>query len=156
MVRMRGSLAATLLAILAASCGGRPSVTIMVAGEIVPTQVVSTTEGTPCSTKHGDGPFPTLAPTIVREPTPLAIRVDAEPGSEIRGRIYEIDTSAPTMQLLPASGPLEQFTLTSGVNYPSRSIVATRTYQVSVDVSRSVLGFRSEVTHAFNVRVQPP
>jgi hypothetical protein len=42
------------------------------------------------------------------------------------------------------------------VTYQSRSIVATRTYQVSVDVSRSALGFRSDVTHAFNVRVQPP
>ena len=156
MIRSRGPLAAILLAILAASCGGRPSVTVMVAGEIVPTQVVGTLEGTPCSTSHGDGPFPTLAPTIVREPTPLAIRVDAEPGFQIRGRIYEIDTSTPALRLLPASGPLEEFTLMSGVTYQSRSIVATRTYQVSVDVSRSALGFRSDVTHAFNVRVQPP
>lgn len=127
MIRSRVPLAAILLTILVASCGGRPSVTVMVAGEIVPTQVVSTMEGTPCSAKIGDGPFPTLAPTIVREPTPLAIRVDAEPGSQIRGRIYEIDTSTPVMRLLPASGPLEEFTLTSGVTYQSRSIVATRT-----------------------------
>ena len=156
MIRSRGPLAAILLAILAASCGGRPSVTVMVAGEIVPTQLVSSTEGTPCSTSHGDGPFPTLAPTIVREPTPLAIRVDADPGSQIRGRIYEIDASTPVMRLLPASGPLEEFTLTSGVTYQSRSIVASRSYEVWVDVSRSVLGFRSEVGHAFRVRVQPP
>ena len=156
MIRLRGPLAAILLAILVASCGGRPSLTVMVAGEIVPTQVVSTTEGTPCSTSHGDGPAPPRDPMIVREPTPLAIRVDTEPGYQIRGQIYEIDTSTPALRLLPASGPLEEFTLTSGVTYQSRSIVASRSYQVSVDVSRSVLGFRSEVGHAFRVRVQPP
>jgi hypothetical protein len=156
MIRSRSPLAAILLAILAASCGGRPSVTVMVAGEIVPTQLVSTTEGTPCSTSHGDGPAPPRNPTIVREPTPLAIRVDTDPGFQIRGRIYEIDTSTPELRLLPASGPLEEFTLTSGVTYQSRSIVASRSYEVWVDVSRSVLGFRSEVGHAFRVRVQPP
>jgi hypothetical protein len=156
MIRSRGPLAAILLAILVASCGGRPSVTVMVAGKVVPTQVVSKTEGTPCSTSHGDGPAPPRDPMILREPTPLAIRVDAEPGYQIRGRIYEIDASTPDLRLLPASGPLEEFTLTSGVTYQSRSIVASRSYQVSVDVSRSVLGFRSEVGHAFRVRVQPP
>jgi hypothetical protein len=156
MTRSRGPLAAILLAIIAASCGGRPSVTVMVAGEIVPTEVVSTLEGTPCSTSHGDGPAPRRDPTIVREPTPVALRVDTEPGSQIRGRIYEIDTSTPALRLLPASGPLEEFTLTSGVIYESRSIVASRSYEVSVDVSRSVLGFRNEVTHAFRVRVQSP
>ena len=156
MIRSHGPFAAILLTILAASCGGRPSVTVMVAGEIVPTEVVSTAEGTPCSTSHGDGPAPRRDPTIVREPTPLAIRVDAEPGFQIRGRIYEIDTSTPELRLLPASGPLEEFTLTSGVTYQTRSVVVSRSYEVSVDVSRSVLGFRSEVTHAFRVRVQPP
>jgi len=60
------------------------------------------------------------------------------------------------LRLLPASGPLEDFTLASGVTYQSRSIVASRSYEVWVDVSRSVLGFRSEVGHAFRVRVQPP
>jgi hypothetical protein len=156
MIRSRGPLAAILLAILAASCGGRPSVTVMVAGEIVPTQVVSTMEGTPCSTAIGDGAFPPRDPTIVREPTPLAIRVDTEPGYQIRGRTYEIDTSTPAMRPLPASGPLEEFTLTSGATYQLRSIVASRSYEVWLDVSRSALGFNSAVTHAFRVRVQSP
>jgi hypothetical protein len=156
MIRSRRPLAAILLAILAASCGGRPTVTVVVAGETMPTQVVSTTEGTPCSTSHGDGPAPPRDPTIVRGPTPLAIRVDAEPGSQVRVLIYEIDTSTPALRLLPASGPLEEFRGTSGVTYQSRSIVASRSYEVWVDVSRSVLGFRSEVGHAFRVRVQPP
>jgi hypothetical protein len=156
MTRWRGPLA-IVIAILAASCSpGRPSVTVAVAGQVVPTQVVSTFEGTPCSTSHGDGPFPSRDPTIVREPTPLAIRVDAGPGSEIRGWIYEVDTSTPALRLLPASGPLEEFTLVSGGTYQSRSIVAARTYAVTVDVARSVLGFRSAVTHAFRVRVEPP
>jgi hypothetical protein len=149
-MRSRGPLTAIVLAILVASCGGRPSVTVSVAGETVPTLVTSTTEGTPCSTMHGDGPYPSRAPTIVRGPTPVAIRVDAEPGVRIQVWIYDIE--APTA----SGGPLEEFTLTGGGTYQSRSIVAARTYDVVVNVARSVLGFSSGVTHAFRVRVQSP
>jgi hypothetical protein len=148
-MRSRGPLAAILLAILLASCGGRPSVTVRVAGEIVPTQVVSTTEGTPCSTSHGDGPALSRE-TTVRALTPLAIRVETDSGTHVLGWIYDID--APT----PSGGPLEEFTLAGTGTHQSRSIVATRRYEVVVNVARSVLGFRSEVTHAFRVRVQPP
>jgi hypothetical protein len=155
MIRSRGPLAGILLAIIVASCGGRPSVTVRVAGEIVPTQIGSSLDGTPCSTTVRDAPF--LPPvTIVREPTPLEIRVDADPGYEISGWIYEMDASAPVPRLLPASGPLEEFTLVSGEAYRSRSIVAARTYAVMVNVERSALGFRSEVSHLFGVRVEQP
>jgi hypothetical protein len=156
MTGSRRPLAAMLLAILAASCSpGRPTVTVRVAGEIVPTQIGSSSEGTPCSTTIGDGAFSPPV-TIVRELTPLAIRVDADPGSEIRGWIYEMDSSAPVPRLLPASAPLEEFTLVSGETHRSRAIVAARTYAVTVHVERSALGFRSEVAHVFAVRLEPP
>jgi hypothetical protein len=148
-MRSHGPLAAIMLAVLVASCGGRPAVTVRVAGEIVPTQVTSTTEGTPCSTSHGDGPFsPRL--TIVRVSTPITIRVDVDPGTQVRGWIYDVDGPTPT------GGPLEEFTLAGTGTHQSRSIVAARTYNVLVNVARSVMGFRSEVTHAFSLRVEPP
>lgn len=155
MIRSRGPLAAILFAILIASCGGRPSVTVRVAGEIVPTQTGSSQEGTPCSMTVRDAPFGPPV-TIVRGPTPLAIRVDVDPGYEISGWIYEMDASSPVPRMLPASGPLEEFTLVSGEAYRSRSIVAGRTYAVMVNVERSALGFRSEVSYLFGVRVEPP
>ena len=148
-MRSRGPLATILLAILLASCGGRPSVTVRVAGEIVPTQVVSTSEGTPCSGRIGDGAFMPRE-TIVRASAPLAIRVDTDSGTHVLGWIYDID--APT----PSGGPLEEFTLACAGTHQSRSMVAARRYEVIVNVGRSVLGFSSEVTHAFRVRVQPP
>ena len=148
-MRSRGPLAAILLAILLASCGGRPSVTVRVAGEIVPTQVVSTGEGTPCSGQVGDGRF-VPRETIVRASAPIAIQVDTDSGTHVLGWIYDLD--APT----PSGGPLEEFTLAGAGTHQSRSIVAARRYEVVVNVARSVLGFRSEVTHAFRVRVEPP
>ena len=151
MTRARRPLTAILLAILAASCSpGRASVTVAVAGEVVPTQVVGTTEATPCSMSHGDGPFDPRVVTIVRGPTPIAIRVEVAPSAEIRGWIY--DTEAPT----PSGGPLEEFTLSNSGTHQSRSMMAARTYQVIVSATRSVLGLRSEVGHAFRVRVEPP
>jgi hypothetical protein len=148
-MRSRGPLAAILLAILLASCGGRPSVTVRVAGEIVPTQVVSTMEGTPCSGRVGDGPF-LPGETSVRASAPFAIQVDTDSDAHVLGWIYDID--APT----PSGGPLEEFTFAGAGTHQSRSMVAARRYQVIVNVARSVLGFRSEVTHAFRVHVQPP
>ena len=150
MIRSRGPLAAILLAVLFASCGGRPSVTVRIAGDIVPTRVLSTTQATPCSASHGDAFLPPAPPTIVRSPPPLAIGVDVESGSDVRGWIYDEDS--PT----PSGGPLEEFTLTTSGTYVSRSIVPSRTYNVVVNVVRSALGFRTEVTHGFRLRVQPP
>ena len=148
-MRSRGPLAAILLAILVASCGGRPTVTVRVAGEIVATQVVSTMEGTPCSGRVGDGPF-LPGETIVRAAAPVAIRVDTDSDTHVLGWIYDLD--APT----PSGGPLEEFTFAVAGTHQSRSIVTGRRYQVVVNVGRSLLGFRSDVTHAFRMRVQPP
>jgi hypothetical protein len=151
MTPSRAPLGAILLAILAASCSpGRSSVTVAVAGVVVPTQLVGTTEATPCSISHGDGPFDTRVVTIVRASTPVSIRVDVAPGAEIRGRIYDTEVRP------PSSGPLEEFTLSDSGTHQSRSMVAARTYEVIVSATRSVLGFRSEVGHAFRVRVEPP
>ncbi|HKY51703.1 MAG TPA: hypothetical protein VJP45_10645 [Candidatus Limnocylindria bacterium] len=112
--------------------------------------LASTLEGTPCSTTIGDGPAGPQDPKIVRATPPVAIRVDTDPGADVRGWIYDID--APT----PSRGPLEEFTLLGSGEYRSRSIVAARTYEVMVHVERSLLGFRNRVTHVFRMRVQPP
>jgi hypothetical protein len=150
MTGSRRPLAAMLLAILAASCSpGRASVTVAIAGETVPTQIASTTETTPCSGAHGDGPAPAQV-TIVRASTPITIRVDVEPSAEIRGLIYDIES--PTS----SGGPLEEFRLSGSGTHQSRSIVGSRTYQILVNAERSLLGFRSEVTHAFRVRLEAP
>lgn len=151
MTRSRAPLGTILLAILAASCSpGRSSVTVAVAGVVVPTQLVGTTEATPCSMTTADGPFDSRVVTIIRAPTPIAIRVEVAPSAEIRGRIYDTEVRP------PSGGPLEEFTLSDSGTHQSRSMVAARTYEVIVSATRSVLGFRSEVGHAFRVRVEPP
>ena len=80
----------------------------------------STTEGTACSTSHGDA-FPQNVPlTIVHGSASPTIRFEAGQGAtEIRGWIYDVE--APS----PSGGPTEEFTLqgTSGT-YQPRSIVA--------------------------------
>jgi hypothetical protein len=145
------TLAAILVAILVASCGSRPGVTVTIDGKEVPKVLSSTTEGTRCSTEHGDA-FPQNVPlTTVHGPKPLALRFDAgQTAAEIRGWIYDDDSPS------PPSGPIEGFTLPgrSGT-YEPRSIVAGRTYSVTVNVRWSFLVTQGEETHLFRVRVEP-
>jgi len=151
MIRSRFGLAAIVAAILLASCGGRPSVTVSIADQMVNTTLTSTTETTGCTTSHGDGPFDRTV-TTVRALTPVTLTVEAGQGAtRIRGWIYDIE--APR----PSGGPIEEFTLPghSGV-YEPRSIVPARTYEVVVNVAWSALITRGEVTHVFRVRVEPP
>jgi hypothetical protein len=138
-VRSRFPLAAIVLAILLASCGGRPAVTVTLAGQPMPMVLASTTEGTPCSTSHGDA-FPQNIPlTTVRSSMPVTIHVEADQGTEIRGWIYDVD--APS----PSGGPTLEFTLPgrSG-SYEVRSIVAARTYQVLLNVRWSLVVTQGE------------
>ncbi len=138
------------LAVLVASCGGRPGVTVSIDGQSVPTVLSSTTEGTPCSTSHGDAFAQNIPLTTVRGSTPVTIRVEADQGAEIRGWIYDLD--APS-----SSGrPNEEFTLPgrSG-SYEVRSIIPARTYQVLVNVRWSFVVTQGEVTHLFKFRVEP-
>ncbi|MEK6206699.1 MAG: hypothetical protein AABM32_03575 [Chloroflexota bacterium] len=150
-MRSRTKLAAIVLAILIASCGGRPDVSVSIAGETVPTVLASATEGTGCSTSHGDA-FPQNVPlTTIRAATPITLHFDAGQGaSEIRGWIY--DVAAPTA----SGGPNEEFTMAgrSG-DYEVRSIVPNRTYRVLVNVRWSFLMTQGEVSHIFEMRVQP-
>jgi len=151
MIRSRLPLATIIAAVLLASCGGRPSVTISIAGQLVNTTLTSTTETTGCTTSHGDGPFDRTL-TTVRALTPVTLTVEAgQSATGIRGWIYDVDR--PT----PSGGPMEEFTLPGrrGV-YDPRSIVPARTYEVVVNVTWSMLITRGEVTHAFRVRVEPP
>jgi len=137
--------------ILVASCGGRPGLNVSIANDTVPMVLGSTTEGTACSTSHGDA-FPQNVPlTIVHGSASPTIRFEAGQGAtEIRGWIYDIE--APS----PSGGPTEEFTLqgTSGT-YQPRSIVAARTYRILVNVRWSFVVTHGEETHLFDLRAVP-
>src|SRR5437773_10358496 len=80
-MRSRLPLGVLLVAVLLASCDGRPGVAVSIGGERVPMVLASTTEGTACSTSHGDA-FPQLAPLpTVRAATPVALHFEADPGA---------------------------------------------------------------------------
>ena len=140
-----------LLAILVASCGGRPGVIVSIGGETVPMVLGSSSEGTACSTSIGDA-FPENVPlTTVHAATPVTLRFDAGQGAtEIRGWIYDLE--APS----PSGGPNEEFTVPgrSGT-YETRSIVAARTYSITVNVRWSFVVTQGEETHLFRLRVEP-
>jgi len=140
-----------LLAILVASCGGRPGVIVSIGGETVPMVLGSSSEGTACSTSIGDA-FPENVPlTTVHAATPVTLRFDADQGAtEIRGWIYDLE--APS----PSGGPNEEFTVPgrSGT-YETRSIVAARTYSITVNVRWSFVVTQGEETHLFRLRVEP-
>ncbi len=150
-MRSRLPLGVLLLAILLASCGGRPGVAVSIGGESVPMVLASTTEGTACSTSHGDA-FPQLAPlTTVRAVTPVALHFEAGQGAtKIRGWIYDLDAQS------QPGGPIEDFTLLgrSGAFEP-RSMVASRTYSVTVNVVWSFVVRQGEETHLFRLRIEP-
>jgi hypothetical protein len=149
-MRSRVPLGAVLLAILLASCGGRPNVAVSIGGQVVPMVLASTTEGTACSTSHGDA-FPQNVPlTKVNGPAPVTLRVEADQGAEIRGWIYDVEAPA------PSGGPNEEFTLPgrSGT-YQTRSIVPGRIYRMLIHVSWSFVVTHGEVTHLFDFRVEP-
>jgi hypothetical protein len=148
-MRPRVPLAAIFLLILVASCGGRPDVRVRVAGDTIPTVLASTSDGTACSTSIGDA-FPQNVPlTIVRAPMPVKLEFEAGQGAtEIRGAIYDRDA--------PPGNPTEEFTLQgdSG-SYELRTPVVARTYRVLVNVRWSIVVAHGEVTHLFDLRVQP-
>jgi hypothetical protein len=150
-VRSRLPLAAIFLAVILASCGGRPGVNVTLAGVSVPMVLASASEGTACSSSIGDA-FPQNTPlTTVRGSTRPIIHVEADQGAtEIRGFIYDVD--APS----PSGGPNEEFTLPgrSG-SYEMSSILPAHTYQVLVNVRWSFVVTQGEVTHLFKFRVEP-
>jgi len=151
-MRSRLPLSAILFAILLASCGGHPDVTVKVGGETVRMVLASATEQTGCQTEHGDA-FPRDVPlTTVRAPVPVTLQIDAGQGAtQIRGWFYDVD--AP----LASGGPIEEFTLPgrSG-SHSARSMAPARTYSVLVNVQWSALIKQGEVTYIFRVRVEPP
>jgi hypothetical protein len=111
--------------------------------------LASTSEGTACSTSIGDA-FPQNLPlTTVRGPTAPVLRFEAGEGAtEIRGAIYDLAA--------PPGGPIEEFTLSgrSGEFQP-RSITPARTCRVLVNVLWSFVITHGEVTHLFEMRVEP-
>jgi len=146
------ALAVIVLAIVLASCGGAPNVTVTIAGVTVPMVLASTSVRTGCSGEVGDA-FPRDVPlTTVRALTPAVIHVEAGQGATgTRGWIYDVD--APTA----SGGPLEEFALSGRTgDHTSKSIVTARTYTVVVNVMWSALVTEGEVTHIFRLRVEPP
>ena len=150
-MRSRLPLSAILFAILLASCGGHPDVTVKVGGETVRMVLASATERTGCSSQHGDA-FPQDVPlTTVRAAVPVTLQVEAGQGAtQIRGVVYDVDTP------LASGGPSEDFTLPgrSGA-HQLRSMVTARTYSVLVNVQWSALVKQGEVTYVFRVRIEP-
>jgi hypothetical protein len=144
-------LGAILTVILIAACGGRPEVSVSIAGQPVRMVLASASEGTACSTSHGDA-FPQNVPlTTIRAATPVTLHFEAGQGAtEIRGWIYDI--AAPTA----TGGPNEEFTVPgrSG-EYVLRSVVPNRTYRVVTNVRWSFLVTQGEVSHIFEMRVEP-
>src|SRR6266571_114676 len=128
-MRSRRPLGVVLVAVLLASCGGRPGVTVTI----------------------GDD-FPQTVPlTTVRSAPPLTLHFEAGQGpSEIRGAIYDVDAPA------ASGGPDEEFSVAgrSG-SYEARSVIAGRTYRVLVNVRWSFVVTRGEETHLFEVRLEP-
>jgi hypothetical protein len=150
-MRSRLPLGVLLVAILLASCGGRPGLTVTIADETVPMVLGSTSEGTACSTSIGDAFPKTLPLTIVRAAPPLALQFEAGQGaSEIRGAIY--DLAAPAA----SGGPNEEFSVAGRTgSYETRSLIAGRTYRVLVNVRWSFVVTHGEETHLFEVRLEP-
>ncbi len=150
-MRSRRPLGVVLVAVLLASCGGRPGVTVTIGGDVVSMALGSTSEGTACSTSIGDA-FPQTVPlTTVRSAPPLTLHFEAGQGaSEIRGAIYDVDAPA------ASGGPDEEFSVAgrSG-SYEARSVIAGRTYRVLVNVRWSFVVTRGEETHLFEVRLEP-
>jgi hypothetical protein len=134
---------------LLAACGGRPDVTVSVAGERVPMVLASTSEGTRCSTTISDG-FPQNIPLMtVHAAMPVKLQFEAGQGAtEIRGAIYDRDA--------PPGVPIEEFSLHgAGGSYEPRSLVVARTFRVLVNVRWSFVVTQGEVTHLFDFRVEP-
>ncbi len=142
-------LAAILVAVVVASCGARPGVTVTIDGQPVPMVPSSTTERVACRTAHGDGP-PDRPLTTVRLQPPVIIRFAAGPGAtRLRGWIY--DTEA------PRGGPIEEFTLPGrGGSYEPREVISGRTYDFLVNAEWSFVVASGEETHAFRLRIEPP
>jgi len=150
-MRTRLPLALILVAILLASCGGRPDVTVSIAGTTVPMVLSSTTDRTGCSIMHGDAIPQNVPLTTVRPAPPVTLRFEAGPSAtEFRGWIYEGDPP-------PPGGPIEEFTVPGrGGTYAPRSMTPGRTYQVLLNVQWSAVVTSGEVTHVFRLRIEPP
>jgi hypothetical protein len=125
-------------------------VTVSVAGQVVPTVLGSTSEGTACSTSIGDA-FPQNLPLTTVHATPVTLQFEAgQDATTIRGAIYDVD--APTA----SGGPIEEFALPGrSAAFQPRSIVASRTYSITVNVVWSFLVTQGEETHIFRLRVEP-
>lgn len=147
----RAPLAGILVAILLASCGGRPELTTSVNSEPVQMTRSSTTDRMGCSGVHGDA-FPRDVPvTSVSGPGPATLRFDAGgTATRIRAWIYDVD--AP----MPDGGPMQELTIRGGSGTHELGMLSQgRTYQFLVNVEWSALISSGEVSHVFRLRLAP-
>ena len=148
MMRARLPLGAILVAVVLASCGGRPGLTVSLDGKTVAMVLGSTTERTACSTIHGDA-FPQNVPVTAIAKT-SEVRFEAGSGAtSVRPFIYDVDA--------PPGGPLEEVTLPArGGTYAPRALTAGHTYEVVANVVWSFVVTGGEETHMFRLRMEPP
>jgi hypothetical protein len=113
--------------------------------------LAGTTESTPCSTSHGDAFRQNVPLTVVHAAPPTTLRASAGPGaSEIHGAIYDLAASS------SSGGPIEEFTPPgSGGAYDLWSILPARTNRVVLSVRWSFVVTGGEVTHLFEMRLEP-
>lgn len=122
---------------------------MQVGGVEVTTALSSETQHTPWSTAHGDA-FPRedqMPLNVVHTSEPVTIRVDS-PGT-VRGWLYDVELPQPD------GGPIEEFEVPGGSTYTFDQMKSGRLYEVFVNVSSSILGFGTEVTRVFRVRIEP-
>jgi len=99
-------LVLVLAAVLAASCGAPPSVSVSIGTEQLTMVRSSSTRSFIGGSEHGDA-FPQQIPvTTIRTSTPVGLRFDTGQGAtDIRGWIYDLDSPS------PSGGPIEAFAL---------------------------------------------
>jgi hypothetical protein len=145
-------LGAVVLAILIASCGASPGVSVSIASEPIPMVLASTTNRVGCTSEHGDA-FPQQVPlTTIRTSAPVTLKFEAGSGAnEIRGAIYDVKSPS------TLGGPIEEFLVRGPVGtYEARTIVPGRTYQILVNVVWSFVVTSGEESHLFRVTIEPP
>lgn len=151
-VRVRATrilpLAGVLIAVLVASCGASPGLTVAVSGQAVPTTLTSRTDRTLCSASTGDAAVGDVPVTEVA-PRPTLTLQGGGGTTGFQGAIYDVQEGA------PIGVPIEEFTLSGATaTYQLEHALAGKTYQVLVNVQWSFLVTSGSETHVFRLRIR--
>jgi hypothetical protein len=144
-------LASILVAVVLASCDGRPAVTLRISGvnESVPGLSGSYCQSGGCSGTCADGPAPVPPLVQLHVIAPVTLEVQADDGvTEIRGDIWEGDTVL--------GRPVEAFTVAGkSARYVSRAMASGHRYYISIHVRWSRPLNTGGQGHAFRVELLP-